>query len=112
MIGDKLFLIVMSIFALAMFCFGVHWMITIGTVIDDMQPDGDSYYIDGYLIDVEYVGGAFGYKARTVFFFNDSRVVNVVDTYQVSVELNTNIRLELQNSKDGKCVYLINVEDR
>lgn len=111
MIGFRLFLIVMTILALAMLCFGVYWMITISIVIDEIQPDGNSYYVDGYLIDVEYVGGASGYKARTVFFFNDSRVINVVDYNQVSVELNTYIRLELQKSKDGELEYLIGVNN-
>jgi len=97
---------------LVMFGVAFYFIINVGDAIDDSFADGDSYYVDGYLIDVEYVGGAFGYKARTVFFFDDGRVVNVVDTDQVSVELNNNIRLELQNSKDGEYVYLINIKDK
>ena len=88
-----------------------YWFWSVGDMIDKTFPDGDSYYVDGYLIDVEYVGGAFGYRARTVFFFNDSRVINVVDRNQVSVELDTYVRLELQKSKNGELEYLIGIEN-
>ena len=110
--GEQLFMTIIIAIMLVMLGVAAYFIINVGDVIEDSFPDGESFYVDGYLIDVEYVGGAFGYRARTVFFFDDGRVINVVDTDQVSVELNNNIRLELQNSKDGEYVYLINIEDK
>jgi len=95
---------VTSLFVAMILLFGM------GDVIDYNMPDGKSYFVDGYLVDIEYVGGAFGYRARTVFFFDDGRVINVADSEQVSVELNTTVCLELQKSKKGNIVHLIDVE--
>ena len=108
--GEHLFMAVVLGVVLVMLGCAIWFINDVGDTIEKRFQDGDSYYIEGYLIDVEYVGGAFGYRARTVFFFNDSRVINVVDANQVSVELNAYVRLELQKSKDGELEYLIGVK--